>query len=208
VLPSSRFNRRLLVFVAVVAALGITYEVLHPDLKRYRQPSESMLPTLKIGDTFDVNRDAYDGHAPQIGDLILLHPPAPANGEAEGLGPSGQCGVDYGGGQSCPQAAEKTAATVVFDKRIVAGPGDTVAIRGGHVVLNGMLQGESFIRPCEPGDECSFPKPIKIAPGHWFVMGDNRGASDDSRFWGPIPTDWIIGRIDDCTLGLFCSARR
>ena len=41
--------------------------------------------------------------------------------------------------------------------------------------------------------ECNFPTPIKIPAGHWFMMGDNRGESDDSRFWGPVPTGWIIG---------------
>jgi signal peptidase I len=41
--------------------------------------------------------------------------------------------------------------------------------------------------------QCSFPTPIKVPPGHWFMMGDNRGESDDSRFWGPVPRSWIIG---------------
>jgi signal peptidase I len=41
---------------------------------------------------------------------------------------------------------------------------------------------------------CNLPKPIKIPPGYYFMMGDNRGESDDSRFWGPIPRGWIIGK--------------
>ena len=127
-----------------------------------------------------------------MGEILVFHPPGPANGEGNGMGPSGQCGVDYGGGKPCPQEAP-TKADVNFIKRVVAGPGDTIAIRDGRVILNGKLQKEDFIAPCHPGDECDFPTPIKIPPDHWFMMGDNRGASDDSRFWGPVPKKWIIG---------------
>ncbi|MGN6814781.1 MAG: signal peptidase I [Solirubrobacterales bacterium] len=40
------------------------------------------------------------------------------------------------------------------------------------------------------------PKTITIPPGHYFMLGDNRGASDDSRFWGPVPADWILGKVE------------
>ena len=53
---------------------------------------------------------------------------------------------------------------------------------------------EPFINPCgSSGPPCELPKEITIPPDHYFMMGDNRGASDDSRFWGPVPRDWIIG---------------
>src|SRR4029079_12501087 len=86
-----------------------------------------------------------------------------------------------------------------FIKRIVAGPGDEIYIRDGHVFRKPkgksqfQAQKDSYIKPCGASQECSFPTPIKIPPGHWFMMGDNRGESDDSRFWGPVPTGWIIG---------------
>jgi signal peptidase I len=82
---------------------------------------------------------------------------------------------------------------VNFIKRVVAGPGDRIAIEGGHVVLNGKRQQEDFITPCEDGADCDFPTPITVPPDHWFMMGDNRGESDDSRYWGPVPKEWIIG---------------
>ena len=61
-------------------------------------------------------------------------------------------------------------------------------------VSSWIKQEEKFINPCHPGDDCNFPKPITIPPDHWFMMGDNRGQSDDSRFWGPVPKKWIIGK--------------
>ena len=82
-----------------------------------------------------------------------------------------------------------------FIKRIVGGPGDVISIVEGHVIRNGVHEKDSYIRPCavSGSPECNFPKSIRIPAGHWFMMGDNRGESDDSRFWGPVPTAWIIG---------------
>ena len=56
-------------------------------------------------------------------------------------------------------------------------------------------QNEPFIAKGTPCDElCNLRKPIQVPPGHFFMMGDNRGESDDSRDWGPVPKKWIIGR--------------
>lgn len=88
---------------------------------------------------------------------------------------------------------------VSFIKRVVAGPGDEIYIRGGHVYRNAngsdefVREIDSYIHACGTRPECNFPVPIKIPPGHWFMMGDNRGESDDSRSYGPVPTAWIIG---------------
>jgi signal peptidase I len=85
---------------------------------------------------------------------------------------------------------------VNFIKRVVAGPGDTIYIKGGHVYRNGKRESDGYINgSCESGDGrgCNFTTPITIPANHWFMMGDNRGESDDSRFWGPVPRNWIIG---------------
>ena len=83
-----------------------------------------------------------------------------------------------------------------FIKRVVGKPGDTIAIRNGHVFRNGKREKDPYINDTCNGDlgrGCNLPVPIKIPAGHWFMMGDNRGESDDSRFWGPVPRSWIIG---------------
>ena len=62
------------------------------------------------------------------------------------------------------------------------------------MVRNGKLEADKYINRCSGGDsDCTFPIPIRIPKGMWFVMGDNRPDSDDSRFWGPIRSSWIIG---------------
>jgi len=181
--------------VIVVVALGLALGIQAFLVKPYRIPSESMVPTLQVGQRVLVNRIGNTFNDPTVGEILVFHPPAAANNEGTGKGPSGQCGVDYGGGQPCPTAGTQEA-DVNFIKRVVAGPGDTIAIRDGHVILNGVSQAakeEGYINPCRPGDECNFPEAIKVPPDHWFMMGDNRGQSDDSRFWGPVPKKWIIG---------------
>ena len=69
-------------------------------------------------------------------------------------------------------------------------------LTAGHVYRNGKRESDGYINgTCESGGGrgCNFTTPITIPAGHWFMMGDNRGESDDSRFWGPVPRKWIIG---------------
>ena len=173
----------VIVALALALALGIQAWVVKP----YQIPSESMEPTLDVGQRILVNRFLYHFTDPSIGDIVVFHPPAGAdNGEPE-------CGVKPKDGEPCPEptAAESSQN---FIKRIVAGPGDTLSVKGGHPVVNGVeKKDESYILACGQAPACNMSKQIKIPPDHYFMMGDNRGASDDSRFWGPVPRDWIIG---------------
>jgi signal peptidase I len=172
----------LIVIIAIGLALAIQAFVVKP----YKIPSESMLPTLAVGQRVLVNRLGNDFSSPHVGEIVVFHPPAGADG------PAPVCGVRVAGNQICPEPTSGEAS-VNFIKRVVAGPGDTISIQDGHVIRNGKLQKEPFIDPCGAGESCNYPTPITVPAGHWFMMGDNRGMSDDSRFWGPIPRKWIIG---------------
>ncbi len=113
------------------------------------------------------------------------------------------------GSTACSQPVPHELSNVKLMRRIVAGPGDVISIRNGHVIRNGMREPDSYTRICGVSPMCSFPVPIKIPPDHWFVMGDNRGATVDSRYWGPVRTSWIIGHVIYCSVvGMRCLRAR
>src|SRR4051794_9582794 len=172
----------LIVFLVVMA-------VLHQDERRYRVPSESMRPTLDVGDRITVETDAYDHADPERGDIVVFHPPAAAEGFEQG-----QCGAPVPEGAMCARPTGPPSR-VSFIKRVVAGPGDRVALDDGRVILNGRRLAEPYIARCADGAECSFPRTITVPRGMYYMLGDNRGASDDSRFWGPVPKTAIVGRV-------------
>ena len=183
---ASSASGSLLELITIVAvALGLALGIQAFLVKPYRIPSESMVPTLEIGQRVLVNRMGYRFGDPAVGDVVVFHPP-------EGAENSKQCGVPRDQSEPCPEPTPERADTN-FIKRIVAGPGDSLRVEDGHPVVNGEVAQEDFINPCRSGGICNLPDEITIPPDHYFMMGDNRGASDDSRFWGPVPRKWIIG---------------
>ncbi len=182
----SRGNSVVELVLIVLIAIGLAIAIQAFIVKPYKIPSESMLPTLAIGQRVLVNRLGNDFSNPHVGEIVVFHPPQGA------VDQSPACGVQVTTAQICPEPTSREAS-VNFIKRVVGGPGDTIAISNGHVVRNGQLQKETFIAPCGGGESCTYPQPIRVSAGHWFMMGDNRGMSDDSRFWGPVPRKWIIG---------------
>jgi signal peptidase I len=144
-----------------------------------------MVPTLEIGQRVLVNRIGHVFSAPSVGDIVVFHPPLGADGNP-------RCGIAHPSDEVCPRPVPRED-TVNFIKRVVAGPGDRLKIIHGHVYLNGVRQKEPFTRPCGVGEGCDYPREVTIPAGYYFMMGDNRGSSDDSRFWGPVPNKWIIG---------------
>jgi signal peptidase I len=87
-----------------------------------------------------------------------------------------------------------------FIKRVVAIPGDTVEVRAGMLYLNGRripdphAHFEKSLAERLPGSQADYMAPLKLGPNQYFMMGDNRDHSYDSRFWGPITRDAIEGR--------------
>ena len=181
----------LILAIAIGLALGVQALIVKP----YRIPSGSMEPTLAIGQRVLVNRIGMDFGDPHVGEIAVFHPPEDAEQQLCGPMPH----AVRIGGEACAQPVAKESSTN-FIKRIVAGPGDQIYIREGHVYRRAagasrfVREQDSYIKPCGSSSECNFTTPIQIPAGHWFMMGDNRGDSDDSRFWGPVPTSWIIGQ--------------
>ncbi len=175
--------------VIVAVALGLALGIQAFLVKPYRIPSESMVPTLEIDQRVLVNRIGNNFGDPQVGDVMVFHPPQGATGEAQ----EGKCGIPVQD-TLCPKPSSDHA-DVNFIKRVVAVPGDTLRVVDGQVIRNGKRANEPFVSPegCGGGETCTFRGEIKIPPDHYFMMGDNRGESDDSRFWGPVPRDWFIG---------------
>ena len=170
----------------VAIAVGIALLLQAFVVKPYRIPSLSMFPTIKVGQRVLANR--LDTH-PHLGDIVVFHPPSGAN---PGQPVCGEPDQGPGHPQPCDRSTRQQSAQT-FIKRVVGLPGDRIAIRDGQVIRNGAREKAPYAQPCRQTDTCTFTKTITVPPGHYYMMGDNRGNSDDSRFWGPVAQRWIIG---------------
>jgi signal peptidase I len=177
---------RLLLTVAGTVAFVVLIQAYL--VKPFTIPSASMEPTLKPGDLVIVNRLTTHLGGPKDGDIVVFY--APANAETSPVCGRSNQGVNT---QSmCSQAIGKRSS-VYFIKRVEGVPGDTLALVKGKLYRNDALVNEPYTMPCDTGN-CNFPQTITVPPGHYFMMGDNRSDSDDSRFWGAIPRSWIVGK--------------
>ena len=171
------------VAVAVGGALLIQAFLVKP----YRIPSASMFPTLVEGQRILVNRLATH---PGLGDIVVFHPPSGADSDF-GV-QCGDPGQGPGHAQPCNRPTTRASAQT-FVKRVVGLPGDRLQIRQGSVYRNGVRETGSYLQPCTEPSLCTFAQTITVPRGEYYMMGDNRGDSDDSRYWGPVPQAWIIG---------------
>ena len=165
-------RRRLVVeyLVIGVVAVGLALLIQAFVIKPYRIPSVSMLDTLRIGDRVFVNRFLYHLRDVRRGDIVVFR--APGSG-------------------------------IVLIKRVVGLPGETIFLRDGAVYVNGRRLDEPYVRrvdgrpePTEPfltGSPWALAQPYTVPRNDYFMMGDNRTDSGDSREFGPVPRERIIG---------------
>lgn len=170
------FLQALIEWVAVgIAALLVALLIQAFLVQAYWIPSESMTPTLNVDDRVLVNKLSYRFGEVSRGDLIVFERPEDAPGDIDD-----------------------------FIKRVIAIPGDTVSFANGQVLLDGVVINEPyadettrapvFALDSEGCTNTPAPDRCTLAEGFYFVMGDNRSNSTDSRSFGPISEDAIIGR--------------
>jgi signal peptidase I len=151
----------LILVVALGLALLIRTFIAEPRFI----PSDSMVPTLQLGDRLVVEKVSYSFHPPKSGDIVVFEPPT----------------------QLQIQGYAKDQA---FIKRVIGESGQTVSIANGKVYVNKQSLTEDYI--AEPPDYRWGPK--QVPENQLFVMGDNRNNSNDSHIWGFLPKENIIGR--------------
>jgi signal peptidase I len=160
----SRSTRSAIEWVAViVGALVVALVVKTFLIQAFYIPSESMVPTLDVGDRVLVNKLSYSTGDVSRGDIVVFARP---------------------GGPGADGIAD-------LIKRVVALPGETVEGRDGHVYIDGARLEEPYL---PAGTQTSTFPPYTVPPDHVWVMGDNRGSSDDSRRFKSVPMDDVVGR--------------
>jgi signal peptidase I len=165
--------------VTIAGAIAIVLVVKAYVVNPYRIPSSSMEPTLhcagdgggclagRFSDRVLANRLLYHFREPKRGDVIVFNTP--------------------------PLAKERCGAGGTFVKRLVVLPGETWRMENGYVFVNGRRLEETYVRPQRRGSESRSPQ--TIPPDHYVMLGDNRIQSCDSRVWGPVDRDALIGNV-------------
>jgi signal peptidase I len=148
-------------------------------------PSRSMEPTLDVGDRVVVNRLAYRLGDPAHGQVVVFLRPTTTD-DTPSSGPLSwvRRAVAQGLGGTPPGSED-------LIKRVVGLPGDVVEGRGGYLYRNNQRVDEPYLRP---GTFTSDFRKVRIKPGHYWVMGDNREDSADSRVFGQIDRSVLVGR--------------
>jgi signal peptidase I len=163
--------------VTIAGAIAIVLAIKAWVVNPYRIPSSSMEPTLhcagsegceaRLSDRVLANRFIYHFRSPRRGEIVVFETP--------------------------PQAQAQCGAGGTFVKRLIGLPGDVWAEKSGYVYINGKRLKESYIRADRRDTETYSPR--KIGKDMFFMMGDNRASSCDSRVWGSVPRQNLIGEV-------------
>jgi signal peptidase I len=151
--------------VVIVVALLVAFLVRTFVLAHFVVDGTSMYSTLHDDDRVFVNKLSYRLHDPNRGDVVVLH-------------------------------QDSGASTRDLIKRVVALPGETIEVQSCQVMIDGQPLEEPYLDPevVAPGNCGGDLAPVIVPEDHVFVMGDNRGGSQDSRALGPIEEDDLVGR--------------
>lgn len=172
-----RWIRQALVVVVVAVGLAVLLRIF--VVQTFFIPTGSMEPTLQKGDRIVVDKLSFDLHGVEQGNIVVFTRPSDEH-----------CGG--------PPVSDLV-------KRVIGLPGETISLNGhGDVEVNGKRLDETWLPssvqgstyPGPPGGAFSLAQPFKIPANHYFVMGDNRTDSCDSRYWGPISGSQIVGKVD------------
>jgi signal peptidase I len=133
-------------------------------------PSASMVPTLAVYDRVLVQKAFFSWHDVREGNIVVFREPP----------------LDHCGG---------AAGDLV--KRVIALPGQTIYSSGNSIYVNGRLLAEPYLPSDDPlGPPIASPQhPYRVPPGEFYMLGDNRADSCDSRYWGPIKGSTIVGKV-------------
>ncbi len=158
---------------AVLAAVLLAALVRAFAFPTFWIPSSSMVPTLSVYDRIVVQKAFFSWHDVHEGEIIVFsHPPLD------------HCGGDQGGD---------------LVKRVIALPGQTIYSAGNSIFVNGRLLAEPYLPNHDPLGppipHASRQHPYRVPPGEFYMMGDNRAISCDSRYWGPIKGSSMVGHV-------------
>jgi signal peptidase I len=187
--PDLTRGQRLLVetVILVIAAVFLAVLLRGFVAEAFRIPSASMEPQLNIGDRVIVSRTAYKLHDPNRGDVIVFDCPP-----AAGCSRPGKTNIVVRGVHTIMEAVLlREPQPEEYIKRVIGLPGDKVEGKNGIVYVNDLPLEEPYL---PVGTRTSDFAATVVAPRHLWVMGDNRGNSSDSRVFGQIDQDTVVGR--------------